>query len=169
MSKRRTTIEKIYNERGFEGTLRWLEEKHGQKLSFKPEERNALLIYLRDINEQLRRAAAKQKRDEGSLARFRAQQETLAQFRAQRAPQSPEEIATAKAHHEAEIAAIVARREAYEREIRERFEAAEEERKTQKAIIAAGYKALAKKHHPDVGGSKDEMQKLDAAYRSLKR
>jgi hypothetical protein len=35
-------------------------------------------------------------------------------------------------------------------------------------IISAGLKALAKKHHPDAGGSEAEMQRLNAAAARLR-
>jgi hypothetical protein len=38
---------------------------------------------------------------------------------------------------------------------------------TQREIIAAGIKALAKKNHPDVGGSIEAMQKINEAAERL--
>jgi uncharacterized protein (DUF3820 family) len=36
-------------------------------------------------------------------------------------------------------------------------------------IIKAGYRDLAKRHHPDNGGNTSEMQQLNSAYEALKR
>lgn len=36
-------------------------------------------------------------------------------------------------------------------------------------VIAAAYRALAKIHHPDVGGSEEQMKKINDAHESLTR
>jgi hypothetical protein len=42
------------------------------------------------------------------------------------------------------------------------------ERKLMREMVNAGYKAMAMKHHPDRGGSKDEMTRLNRARDRLK-
>ncbi|MBZ5508486.1 MAG: hypothetical protein LAO78_23765 [Acidobacteriia bacterium] len=52
---------------------------------------------------------------------------------------------------------------------RQRAEAEKDQRAIQDEIIDAGMKALAMKHHPDRGGSTEDMQRVNAAVERLRR
>lgn len=56
----------------------------------------------------------------------------------------------------------------YKAEISRREYAAEADLTWEQKIVQAGFRALATKHHPDRGGSKADMQKVNAAYESLR-
>jgi hypothetical protein len=145
-SQRATLIEKIYVERGFEGTLRWIQERRGQKLSRDLETvtRDMHLNYLHRINEDFKQSAAWQKRE---TAREAERARMKAWFVPDPDTRSPEEIAAARAHARA-------LNEAAMRTLREQAAELQEQLQIGKEIVAAGYKTLAKKHHPDAGGSK---------------
>jgi hypothetical protein len=68
----------------------------------------------------------------------------------------------------AERARIDAIRESMRREAEERRLAEKENTTLESKIVSAGYKALAAKLHPDVGGSDDAMQRLNQARDKLK-
>jgi hypothetical protein len=163
-TKRATLIEKVYTERGFEGTLRWIEERRGGKLrgDLATITRKMHLHYLHHINEDFKQSAARQKRETAREAE-RAKMEAWLRRDARSSEEiSPEKIAAARAK-------ASAANEAAMRALREREAALQEQFQIGKEIVAAGYKTLAKKHHPDAGGSNDKMQKLNAAHRVLKR
>jgi hypothetical protein len=58
--------------------------------------------------------------------------------------------------------------EAYQAELDRRAAAEVASLTMTERIIVAGYRALAKTMHPDVGGSKEQFQELQGSYEQLK-
>jgi hypothetical protein len=117
--------------------------------------------------EEMAKAAWDRKRQE-DLERFR-------QTELQRRWRTPQDIAAELQHSEearrirkqaeAEQRAAAAQRWAAEAAERERR--IQEQQKLREEIVRTGHKLLAKKHHPDAGGSTEHMVKLNRARDSL--